>query len=103
MKIDNSVKPLGGLSNSESRTRSVKDQPATQANAAGAQVELSSLSSRLKEAEAVLANVPVVDASRVAEIKQAISEGRFEVDAGKVADGLIQAVKQMLSAQSRRA
>lgn len=103
MKIDNSVKSVGGLPNSDPKGRSVQGQPASPAAPAGAQVELSSLSSSLQQAEAALANVPVVDASRVAEIKQAISEGRFQVDAEKVADGLIQSVRQMLAGQSRPA
>ena len=103
MKIDNSVKSVGGLTNSEPRGRSVQGQPASPATPAGAQVELSSLSSSLQEAEATLANVPVVDASKVAEIKQAISEGRFQVDTEKVADGLIQSVRQMLASQTRQA
>jgi negative regulator of flagellin synthesis FlgM len=66
-------------------------------------VELSSLAARMQEVEAALANVPVADASRIAEIKQAMAEGRFQVDAGKVADGLIESVKQMIASQSRRA
>lgn len=57
----------------------------------------------MQEIEAALANVPVIDSGRVAEIKQAITEGRFQVDAGKVADGLIDSVKQMLDAQARKA
>ncbi len=57
----------------------------------------------MQEVEAALANVPVVDSNRVAEIKQAISEGRFQVDASKVADGLIESVKQMIASQARRA
>jgi negative regulator of flagellin synthesis FlgM len=57
----------------------------------------------MQEVEAALANVPVADASRIAEIKQAMIEGRFQVDASKVADGLIESVKQMIASQARRA
>lgn len=39
------------------------------------------------------------NASKLAEIKQAISEGRFQVNAGAVAGGLIQSVVDLLSAQ----
>lgn len=103
MKIDNSVKSVGGPSSGDARARAAKDQPAAQPAGASAQVELSSVATRLQEAQAALANVPVTDAGRVAEIKQAISEGRFQVDAGKVADGLIESVRQMLASRTGHA
>lgn len=102
MKIDNSVGSVGGLPSSESRPRSSKN-PVSSSPDSGDKVELSSLSARMQEVEAALANVPVVDAGRVAEIKQAIAEGRFQVDASKVADGLIESVRQMIASQARRA
>jgi negative regulator of flagellin synthesis FlgM len=40
----------------------------------------------------------VVDAARVAELKQAISEGRFKVNAEAVADRLIDTVKELIRA-----
>lgn len=101
MKIDNSVKPAGTRPASASAAHPVRGQ-AGSAPAPAAQVDISSLSSRLQKIEATLANVPVADANRVAELKQAISEGRFRVDAGKVADGLIHSVRQMLAAQSHK-
>ncbi|MBK8336513.1 MAG: flagellar biosynthesis anti-sigma factor FlgM [Sterolibacteriaceae bacterium] len=99
MKVDNSLN-VGGLPISEPKGRSVKDQPASKADAS---VESSSLSSRLAEIQSSLSNVPVVDSARVEEIKQAISEGRFKVNADKVADSLIESVRQMLGAQTSRA
>lgn len=99
MKVDNSLN-VGGLPISEPTGRSVKGQPASKADAS---VESSSLSSRLAEIQSSLSNVPVVDSARVEEIKQAISEGRFKVNADKVADSLIESVRQMLGAQTSRA
>lgn len=99
MKVDNSLN-VGGLPISEPKGRSVKGQPASKADAS---VESSSLSSRLAEIQSSLSNVPVVDSARVEEIKQAISEGRFKVNADKVADGLIESVRQMLVAQANKA
>jgi negative regulator of flagellin synthesis FlgM len=64
---------------------------------------VSSVGSQLQEIEAALANVPVVDTARVQEIKTAIAEGRFKVDAEKVADSLIASVRHMLAAQSDKA
>jgi negative regulator of flagellin synthesis FlgM len=103
VKIDNSVKTVGSVSGGEARAQPVRGQPAAPSAPPGAQVELSSLASRMHEIEAAMANVAVVDVERVAEIKQAISEGRFKVDAGRVADSLIQSVRQMLASQTGRA
>lgn len=105
MKIENSVKETGGLPSSDGRTRAAKDSPkAESASGSGSErVELSSLSARLQQMEETIGNTPVVDSAKVDEIKQAMSEGRFKVDTGKVADGLIDSVRQMLSAQTGRA
>ncbi len=104
MKIDNSVKSTGGLPPSDGRARSAKESPKTDATSNGGEkVELSSLSSRMQQMEETIASTPVVDSAKVDEIKQAMSEGRFKVDTGKVADGLIESVRQMLSAQPGKA
>jgi negative regulator of flagellin synthesis FlgM len=68
------------------------------ATASGDQVELSSLAARLQDA-ATTADAQVVDAARVAEIKQAISEGRFHINPERIADGLLESVREMLSRQ----
>ena len=99
MKVDNSLN-VGGLPISEPKGRSVKGQPASKADAS---VESSSLSSRLAEIQSSLSNVPVGDSARGEGIKQAISEGRFKVNADKVADSLIESVRQMLGAQTSKA
>ena len=74
-------------------------QGARKPDSASEQVELSALAAGLQDASAALADTPVVDAVRVAEIKQAISEGRFQINADRVADGLIESVRQMLARQ----
>ena len=98
MKIDNSVNPVGG-SPAPNRNGAAKPAAGSAKGAAGAQVALSPLSARLQEMSAEMASAPPMDAGRVAEIKQAISEGRYTVDAGKIADGLIDSVRQMLTAR----
>ncbi len=40
-----------------------------------------------------------IDTARVNDIRQAISEGRLELDTSKIADGLIQSVRHMLGEQ----
>lgn len=43
-----------------------------------------------------------IDTARVDEIRQAISEGQMELDTGKIADGLIDSVRDMLGDTSAR-
>jgi negative regulator of flagellin synthesis FlgM len=88
VKIDGTGKPLGPTSTSTTRNSS-GNTPTNSTSAtpsAGAQVDVSSTSSRLRELESTIANVPVVDSARVDEIKQAIADGRFKVNADRVAD-----------------
>lgn len=96
MKIEGSVKPAGATPTGETRARS--HASAAHTSNAGAKVELSSLSSSLVKAEAAMASTPVVDRARVDEIRQAIADGRFKVDAERIADGLIASVREMLNA-----
>lgn len=101
MKIEGMPKPVGGSGATEPRSRaptsSVPDKQSDRAT-----VALSPLSSSLGKAEAAMASTPVVNRERVEEIRQAISEGRFQVDASRIADGLINSVREMLAAQSGR-
>lgn len=50
----------------------------------------------MQEVQSTVANTPVVNTDRVKEIKQAIAEGRFQIDPEKIADGLLDNVKMML-------
>lgn len=101
MKIDNSIKTLGNLpSANDSRNRTVKEQSTPQAVDAGTKVELSSLSSSLQKMESTIANVPVVNSSRVAELKKAIAEGRYQVNPESLANAMLQNAQQMLQSQT---
>ncbi len=42
-------------------------------------------------------STPIVDAKKVAEIKQALSEGRFKVNSEVVAEGLIKTVRDLIN------
>ena len=61
-------------------------------------MQLSSLSSHLQAIEKGFADTPIVDTARVAEIKQAIANGHFKVDADKVADRLLKTVQELILA-----
>jgi negative regulator of flagellin synthesis FlgM len=46
--------------------------------------------------EQTIKGMPVVDEARVAEIRRAIEEGRYEVNAERIADKLIRAERDLL-------
>jgi negative regulator of flagellin synthesis FlgM len=95
---NNGLKAVLGPQAGDNRPKAA-DTAATQGQG-GEKVELSSLSASLGKAEAAIAAAPVVDRARVDEIRQAMSEGRFKVDAERIADGLIDSVRQMLGTQA---
>jgi negative regulator of flagellin synthesis FlgM len=91
MKIENSSNALGSVLVKDARTSSIKKAPTSQ----GEDVQLSDLSSQLRSADEGHAFNP----ARVAEIKQAISEGRFTINAGAIADRLIASAKELVNSQ----
>jgi negative regulator of flagellin synthesis FlgM len=101
VKIDNSVK-TGSVVNTGSATRQseakVATTPATATPAAPDIVQVQ-LSPGLLAAEGAMAATPAVNSQRVAEIKQAIAEGRFTINADRIAAGLLDSVSQMLGAR----
>ena len=60
-------------------------------------VTLSPMAAQLQTLEAGLAADNMFDAEKVAAIKSAIADGRFKVSSEKVADGLIESVKDLLN------
>lgn len=95
MKIDNSIStasPLGRVAESSSRPSAA----APTAPRASDSVAITNLSARLNELEGVLSGVPVVDGEKVQSIRQAIADGRFQVDSGVVADRLLSSARELL-------
>ena len=105
MKIEKASNPLPAAVVSDMSSRASAARAATvNANAAensGTSVHLGSASAQLRNIESNVANSSVVDFKKVAEIKQAISEGRFQVNSGVVADRLINSVQDLISASKR--
>ena len=99
MKIEGSIKSVSSNAVQQEPGRSGKEPSAdVAAPPVSTNVKLSSLSSQLQMIEKSFADTPVVDAARVAELKQAISDGRFKVNADAVADRLIETVRQLIRA-----
>jgi negative regulator of flagellin synthesis FlgM len=75
----------------------VTDKPQGDGAAAGASasqtgdtVTLTDSARSLQKIEEALAKAPVVDAAKVAAVKQAINSGTYQLDAGRIADKLLQ-------------
>jgi negative regulator of flagellin synthesis FlgM len=92
----NSAIPSVGNTPENGRTRGPAATPPRTESETGDRVDISSLSSRLQE---VGAGETPVNAQRVAEIKSAIAEGRFQINPERIADGLLASVRDMLGQQ----
>lgn len=95
MKIDSSLKPLGtsGISGS----RQTAKPTGTGAGGSASEVKLSGASAQFAAASS---GAPI-DGARIAEIKQAISEGRFQVNAEAIADSLLNTARDLLQSQRK--
>lgn len=102
MKIDSS-KPASTPSapSGPARARAGQGGAASVATAsAGAAAQSTEATlSGAQSVESVLASTPIVNVERVAEIKRAIAEGRFQVNPERIADGLLQSVRDMLGSE----
>lgn len=63
-------------------------------------VTLSPLAAKLQSLEAKVAASSVFDAEKVDAIKSAIANGQFQVSSEKVANGLVETVKDLLTSRS---
>lgn len=97
MKIDKTTPPLPASQIGEAAPRSPNAKPSG-GTASETSVHLGTTTSQLRSLENSVANTSVVDSGKVAEIKQAISEGRFQVNHSVVADRLIDSVKELIGA-----
>jgi negative regulator of flagellin synthesis FlgM len=98
MKIDNSLKSPGTPAAESRPSKSSKtDSSATASGTSGTgvSVELSGLSAQI---HTQLSSGEVIDSAKVAEIKQAIAEGRFRVNPDVVADRLLETVQELITA-----
>ena len=105
MKIDNSSNSLPLAPAGEGKTRAPiakpEDNAPSAAAASGTSVNLGTTSVQLRSMGGSATNTPPVNTAKVAAIKQAISEGRFQVNSGAVADSLIKSVTDLISSQQQ--
>ena len=94
MKIDSGVTQVTLPTSVE--TRSEQAQSSKRVDSEQTEVSLSTRATQLKEMEAQLAAIPVVDRARVDSIKETIASGQYAIDTGNIASSLIDSVKEML-------
>ncbi|EXI92227.1 MAG: anti-sigma28 factor FlgM [Candidatus Accumulibacter sp. BA-94] len=92
MKIDSTTNSANALG--EMRDRAAIAKPAT---SAATEVHLSKLAAELQSP----GDVAAFDSGRVAEIRQAIAEGRFTISADAIAERLIASASELVAAQQR--
>jgi negative regulator of flagellin synthesis FlgM len=86
------VAPVKGSNSNAVVTDKQGEAAETHSSAAqpGDQVTLTSSARSMQKIEEAIAQTPVVNSSKVAAMKQAISSGTYQVDSGRVADKLLQ-------------
>ncbi len=99
MKINDALNTQG-LPNSPPTVRPERnDDSAKVATPPSHNVQISPLSVQLQALQNTQASGAVFETKKVEEIKLAIAEGRFQVDSEKVADGLLETVKELLNSR----
>mgnify|MGYP003613880435 FL=1 len=91
MKIESSTKPTASLNVQNSRKPGANRTDEAKSD----DVKLSGLAAQLLSTD----NTQPFDAARVAEIKQAIAEGRFSINPNAIADRLITSARELVDAR----
>ncbi len=97
MKIDNSFKTFTTASTPADPAKTPNKAASGSAPAPAADsAQFSLQSAYFQVIEQGFADTPIVNSARVAELKQAISDGHFTVNADKVADRLLSTVQDLI-------
>ncbi len=101
MKIDNKVTPrvAGDVAGDLQGPRASPARATDTGPQEGTEVRISTLAEQLQAIQGQLASGEVVDAQRVAEIRQAIAQGKFQINPDAIADKLIESVRELLQGQ----
>ena len=99
MKINDSIKTSPGLPVSQTPTAGAKGAEKASANPASS--DSVRLSSQGQALASTVGSSAVFDAKKVERIKLAIADGQFQVNSEKVADGLLETVRDLLHSRKR--
>jgi negative regulator of flagellin synthesis FlgM len=104
MKITRTTEPTRAersqpSTGSTTRSTGAATQPAASSSGDSGRVQLSALSNRLNELETQFSQSSF-DAAKVSEVRNAIAEGRYQVNASVVADKLLASAAQLASRRS---
>lgn len=84
------IAPLKGSSTGGVVADKSQSEQAGVASRTGDQVTLTNSARSLQKLSEAIAEAPVVDADKVASVKQALSSGTYQVDSRRVADKILQ-------------
>ncbi|MGE7992459.1 flagellar biosynthesis anti-sigma factor FlgM [Pseudomonas sp. NPDC089554] len=88
-RLNNSPSVTGGVRGNSASATPEKAGEAPKASASGEAVHLSQEAQQLQQIREKLREQPEVNSARVAQLKQAIADGSYQVDAGRVASKLL--------------
>lgn len=97
MKINDPLKKPAGLGVGTTQTRAGKTSEQANVDKVASQSDNVTLSTQVQELSAQASASGVFDAKKVEEIKAAIANGQFQVNAESVADGLMDTVRDLIS------
>lgn len=99
MKIDNSSRTAALTGNTAPAPRGTRMAPPATSGGTQDNVTLSATSTQIQALESGISEASGFDAAKVEAIKQAISEGRFTINAEAIADKLIASTRELLAQQ----
>lgn len=88
-------RPVLGAEKSVTRARDAAKTPAEAAVAAGSPVRITEQARQLAALEQAVQGLPVVNEARVAAVRLAIEEGRYEVTPERIADKLLRMEQEL--------